>query len=120
MLNNLKTIDAQGKSLGRVATEAAMSLMGKDRADFEPHIIQTEGVHITNASKIVIDEKKVSGRSKKVYKRYTGYPGGLKEETMTKVIEKHGYAEIFKRTIRGMLPANKHRSELLKRIEISE
>jgi large subunit ribosomal protein L13 len=92
----------------------------KIELDFEPHIIQTEGVHITNASKIVIDEKKVSGRSKKQYKRYTGYPGGLKEETMTKVIEKHGYAEIFKRTIRGMLPANKHRSELLKRIEISE
>lgn len=116
----MKTIDAKGKSIGRVATEAAMALMGKDRVDFEPHIIQTEGVHITNASKISIDEKKLSGKSKKQYKRYTGYPGGLKFETIGKVVEKHGYSEIFKRAIRGMLPANKHRSELLKKIEITE
>jgi large subunit ribosomal protein L13 len=116
----MKIIDAQGKTLGRVATEAAMALMGKDRVDFEPHIIQTEGVHITNASKIVIDEKKLSGKSKKQYSRYTGYPGGLKFESITKVIEKHGYGEIFKKAIRGMLPNNKHRAQLLKKIEITE
>ncbi len=116
----MKIIDAQGKKLGRVATEAAMALMGKDRVDFEAHIIQTEGVHITNASKITMDQKKISGKSKKTYSRYTGYPGGLKFEPMTKVIEKHGYKEIFKKAIRGMLPANKHRSELLKKIEITE
>lgn len=116
----MKIIDAQGKSIGRVATEAAMSLMGKDRADFEAHIIQSEGVHITNASKVIIDQKKLTGKSKKVYKRYTGYPGGLREEPMTKVIAKHGYGEIFKKAIRGMLPSNKHRPELLKKIEITE
>ncbi len=116
----MKIIDAQGKSIGRVATEAAMALMGKDRADFEPHIIQTEGVHITNASKVSIDEKKLNGKNKKQYSRYTGYPGGLKFESITKVVEKHGYQEIFKRAIRGMLPANKHRAQLLKKIEVTE
>lgn len=116
----MKTIDAKGKSIGRVATEAAKSLMGKDRADFEPHIIQTEGVHITNASKVSIDEKKLAGKSKKQYRRYTGYPGGLKFESINKVVDKHGYAELFKRAIKGMLPANKHRSELMKKIEITE
>lgn len=116
----MKIIDAQGKTIGRVATEAAMALMGKDRADFEPHLIQTEGVHITNASKVFIDEKKLNGRNKKLYERFTGYASGLKKESISKVVEKHGYGELFKRAIRGMLPANKHRSELLKRIEITE
>lgn len=116
----MKIIDAQGKSIGRVATEAAMALMGKDRADFEPHLIQTEGVKITNASKVSIDEKKLEGKSKKLYERYTGYPGGLKKESISKVVEKHGYGEIFKRAIRGMLPNNKHRAQLLKKIEITE
>ncbi|MBP9763398.1 MAG: 50S ribosomal protein L13 [Candidatus Pacebacteria bacterium] len=116
----MKIIDAQGKSIGRVATEAAMALMGKDRVDYEAHIIQTDGVHILNASKVVVDEKKLSGKSKKVYRRYTGYPGGLKDESMTNIIAKKGYGEVFKKAIRGMLPANKHRPELLKRIEITE
>jgi large subunit ribosomal protein L13 len=116
----MKIIDAKGKSIGRVATEAAMSLMGKDRPDYEAHIIQTDGVHITNASKVIVDQKKLSGKSKKVYRRYTGYPGGLKDESMTSVIEKKGYGEVFKKAIRGMLPANKHRPELLKKIEITE
>ena len=116
----MKIIDAQGKSIGRVATEAAKSLMGKDRPDFEPHLIQTEGVHITNASKVSIDEKKLAGKSKKEYKRYTGYPSGLKFETIEKVVSKHGYKEIFKKAIKGMLPANKHRAELLKKLEVTE
>lgn len=116
----MKIIDAQGKSIGRVATEAAKSLMGKDRADFEPHLIQSEGVHITNASKVSIDEKKLEGKSKKQYRRYTGYPGGLKFESIEKVVSKHGYKEIFKRAIRGMLPNNKHRAQLLKKIEVTE
>ncbi len=116
----MKIIDAKGKSIGRVATEAAKSLMGKDRADFEPHLIQTSGVLITNASKISIDEKKVAGKSKKQYRRYTGYPGGLKFQTINQVVKKHGYTEIFKKAIKGMLPANKHRSELMKKIEVTE
>lgn len=116
----MKIIDAQGKTIGRVATEAAMALMGKDRVDFEPHLIQTEGVHITNASKVSIDEKKLTGKNKKTYTRFTGFAGGLHYDPLTKIIAEKGYGEVFKRAIRGMLPNNKHRSELLKKIEVTE
>ena len=113
----MKEIDAKGKSLGRVASEAARILMGKDSPDYQPHIVQGEGVHIVNASGINMSNKK---KSQKTYGRYTGYPGGLKFEPVAKVIEKHGYKEVFNRAIKGMLPANKLRSELLKKLQVSE
>jgi len=113
----MKEIDAKGKSLGRVASEAAKVLLGKDSPDYLPHIVQGDGVHIINASAINMTDKK---KSQKKYGRYTGYPGGLKFEPVTKVIEKHGYAEIFRRAVRGMLPSNKLRSELLKKLQVSE
>lgn len=113
----MKEIDAKGKSLGRVASEAAMILMGKDSPDYQPHIVQGEGVHIINASAINMSDKK---KTQKQYGRYTGYPGGLKFEPVKRVVAKHGYAEIFKRAVRGMLPSNKLRSELLKKLQVSE
>jgi large subunit ribosomal protein L13 len=113
----MKEIDAQGKSLGRVATEAAMALMGKDSPDYEPHLLQGEGVHIVNAAQINLTQKK---KREKQYGRYTGYPGGLKFETMEKVLSKHGYEEVFKRAIRGMLPANKLRAPMLKKLKVTE
>jgi large subunit ribosomal protein L13 len=113
----MKEIDAKGKPIGRVATEAAMALMGKDRPDYVPNVIQTEGVHIINASSVSLTEKK---KSEKQYSRYTGYPGGLRFEPLGKVIKKHGYAEVFQRAVKGMLPANKLRSEMLKKLTVSE
>lgn len=112
----MKEIDAKGKSLGRIAAEAAKFLQGKDSPDYQANIIQTEGVHITNASKIALSEKKKD----KKYSRYTGYPGGLKFESVEKVIEKHGYEEIFRRAIKGMLPKNKLQSRLMQKIKITE
>jgi large subunit ribosomal protein L13 len=110
-------IDATGKSLGRVASEAAKILMGKDSPDYEPHLITTEGVHISNAAKINMPEKK---KAEKEYGRYTGYPGGLKFENVNSVLKKHGYEEIFRRAVFGMLPNNKLRPEMLKKLKVSE
>ncbi len=111
------TIDAQNKSLGRVASEVAMILMGKDKADYRPNVVADVKVEIQNASKVKINPKNLKN---KLYKRYSGYPGGLKETPMKKVIEKKGYSEIFEIAVKGMLPANKLRPLMMKNLEVTE
>lgn len=113
----MKEIDATNKKLGRIATEAAMSLMGKDLPNYESNKVNTEGVHIINASKVDIAEKKLD---QKTYKRYTGYPSGLKTRTLEEVIEKKGIKEVFEKAIFGMLPNNKLRALRMKKLKISE
>ncbi|PCI20651.1 50S ribosomal protein L13 [Candidatus Wolfebacteria bacterium] len=111
------TLDANGKSLGRTATQAAVLLMGKDRPDFEKNKVSGNKVHITNTSKASINPKKLKSVE---YVRYSGYPGGQKFETMEKVIEKKGYSEVFRKAVYGMLPANRLRALLMKNLIISE
>ncbi len=113
----MKEIDATNKKLGRVAQEVAMVLMGKDRPDYEPNKINTNGIKIINASKVIIDEKK---KEQKFYKRFTGYPGGLKKRSMKEQINKKDIKEIFKKAIYGMLPNNKLRKERMKKLIITE
>lgn len=111
------TIDAQGKKIGRVASEAAIALMGKNTPSFERHLLANVEVHIINVSKASVSEKKATTT---VYDQYSGYPGGLRRETMRQVIEKKGYAEIFRRAVYGMLPSNKLRARLMKQLVITE
>ena len=112
------TIDATGRSIGRVATEAAEVLRGKNTADFSKNRIAGAPVHITNASQVNISsQRKMLG---KVYVRYSGYPGGQKKETLKEVAEKKGYSEAVRRAIYGMLPGNKLRPRIMKRLTISE
>ncbi len=113
----MKEIDAQNKKLGRIAQEAAMALMGKDKPDYEPNKVNTDGVHIINASKLDIDEKK---KDQKKYRWYTGYPGGLKERTLSELIAKKGMKDVFEKAIFGMLPNNKLRALRMKKLQISE
>ena len=110
------TIDAKGKRLGKVATEAAAVLLGKDQATFTKHIMEDVQVEITNASQLDISEKK----KQEIYQSYSGYPGGRKEETLEHLGERLGYAEVLRRTIAGMLPNNKHKKPLLKKVTITE
>jgi large subunit ribosomal protein L13 len=111
------TIDAKGKRLGRVASEAANYLMGKNRADFVRHKAPDVAVIITNAGKIVLTEQK---KEDTVYKKYSGYQGGLKIQDMTALSDKHGYKEVMKRAIKGMIPDNKLRPGMLKRLTITD
>ncbi len=111
------TIDATNKRLGRIASEAASKLIGKDSSDFARNKAPNVEVHIINASKIKIGEKK---RNQKEYAQYSGYPGGLRYEKMEDVIEKKGFREILKRAVDGMLPKNKLRAKMIKRLKISE
>lgn len=110
------TIDATGKRLGIVATEAATYLLGKDQPDFAKHTVAPVTVTIVNASQLDLTEKKQG----EIYQRYTGYPGGRREETFTHLAKRLGYAEPVKRTVKGMLPSNKLRAEMMKNLIINE
>ena len=111
------TIDAKGKVMGRVATEAAVFLMGKNSPKFERNKVTGGKVTIVNASKIKIHPGKLND---KLYKRYSGYPGGLKEENMAALIARKGYGEVFRLAVYGMLPSNKLRPIIMKNLKIVE
>lgn len=111
------TLDAQNKRVGRIATQAAVYLMGKNTPEFARNAIQNITVEIKNASKAMIDEKK---KEQKRYSRYSGYPGGLKQPTMANTIEKKGYSEVFRKAISGMLPKNRLRDKMMSNLKITE
>ncbi|MEX2010289.1 MAG: 50S ribosomal protein L13 [Parcubacteria group bacterium] len=111
------SLDASGKKPGRLATEVAVLLMGKNRVDYSRNKIPDITVEVTGASKLSIDEKK---KEQKRYSRHSGYPGGLKRETVAKVIEKKGAKEILKKAVYGMLPKNKLRPQMMKRLTIKD
>jgi|SRR3989344_71381 len=110
-------IDAAGRSLGRVASEAAKALMGKADADYTPHIRSNVKVTIANASKIRSTEKK---RLQKIYTTYSGYPGGLKKESLGNLVGRKGSGEALRRAIKGMLPRNTMLVARLKNLSITE
>ena len=110
-------IDAENKKIGRVATEAAILLMGKNLSDFKRNVVPNVKVEIKNASKAAITDKKMQ---EKTYSRYSGFPGGLKKPTMKEVVGKKGYGELFKEAVSGMLPKNKLRQKMINNLIITE
>ena len=110
-------LDAENKKIGRVATEAAVLLMGKNLSDFKRNSIPNVTVEIKNAKLASITEKKMLT---KTYSRYSGYPGGLKQPTMKEVVVKKGYSELFKEAVSGMLPKNKLRSKMMNNLIVTE
>ncbi len=111
------TLDAENKRIGRIATEAAVFLMGKNLPTFQRNTIPNVTVEIKNTSKALIDDTK---KVQKTYSRYSGYPGGLRQPTMEQVIAKKGYSELFKEAVSGMLPKNKLRSKMMNNLVITE
>jgi large subunit ribosomal protein L13 len=111
------TLDATGKRLGRLATEVAVLLMGKNRVDYARNKLPDVEVEVTSASKMSIDTKKLK---EKEYYRHSLYPGGLKMETMEHVVKTKGAKEVLRRAVSGMLPKNKLRAVMLKRLTIKD
>ncbi len=109
--------DAKDKKLGRLASEIAVVLMGKNDPNFAPNVVAKVKVLVENASQMDISEKK---KAEKVYDHYSGYPGGRKEISLKALIEKKGYGEPLKNAIYGMLPKNKLRDQIMKNLEIKE
>ncbi len=111
------TVDATNKSIGRVASEAAVLLMGKHATSFVRHTAPAITVTITNAAKMNIAPNKML---EKIYTRYSGYPGGLKQETLAHVVAKKGYKEAIAMAVKGMLPDNKLKKDLMKHLIVTE
>jgi large subunit ribosomal protein L13 len=109
-------IDATGKKLGRVSSDAAAILRGKRNTGFAPNKVSGDTVIIENASKIELSEQRMGEE----YKTYSGYPGGLKHETREHLLGRRGMKEVVMRTVRGMLPRNKLRTEMLKNLTIKD
>ncbi|MDP3995936.1 MAG: 50S ribosomal protein L13 [bacterium] len=114
MQRETHTIDATGKILGRLATEVALLLRGKDKADFAAYKDIGDIVVIKNVDKLKFTGKKLT---QKKYYRHSGYLGGLKEITLEKLLAKSPQ-DVFKKAVMGMLPKNKLRAEMIKRLKI--
>lgn len=107
-------LDAEGKTLGRLASEAASILRGKKKPIYTPHVDTGDYVIIINAEKVEVTGKK---RKEKIYKRHTGYPGGLKEITFEKLLEKKP-EEILRHAVKGMLPKGPLGREMAKKLKV--
>ena len=110
-------IDVENKKIGRIANQIASILMGKNTPDFEKHKEAGNTVVVLNASKLSIDPKKME---EKEYERYSGQPGGLKIDSLARLIEKKGHGEVIRNAVYGMLPANKLRARLMKNLIIND
>ena len=111
------TIDANEKVLGRVASEAAKALMGKNLPDYTANKIADVVVVITNASKTKMSERR---KNETLHERYSGQPGGFRTATNAKILEKKGWAGLYELAVYGMLPANKLRPLMMKRLTIKD
>lgn len=105
-------IDASGKILGRLASEAAMLLRGKNSPSFDPSKMSKNRVIIGNAGKIRVSGKKLE---QKLYRRHSGYHGGLKEENLQKLMVRDPRLAV-RRAVMGMLPKNKLRNKIIKNL----
>ena len=107
-------VDAKGKILGRLASKIAVILRGKNKVIFTPHVDTGDNVIVINAAGV-----RVTGRKKeqKVYRRYSGYPGGLREVTLEKMLARKP-ATVIKLAVRRMLPAGSLGADLLRNLKV--
>jgi large subunit ribosomal protein L13 len=107
-------IDADGKILGRLATEIAKILRGKNKAVFSPHVDTGDFVVVVNAEKIRLTGNKLKG---KIYYHHSGYPGGIRSVTAEKLLASKP-EELLRRAVKGMLPKNKLGRRIVKKLKV--
>lgn len=107
-------INADGKTVGRLATEAARILMGKNKPTYTPFIDMGDHVVIINAEKVVFTGNKLQD---KLYRHHTGWPGGLREITAQKQLQRHP-ERVLESAIRGMLPKTKMGRKMAKKLKV--
>jgi large subunit ribosomal protein L13 len=96
-------VDAEGKTLGRLATQIAERLRGKGKPVFAPHVDTGDFVVVVNAEKIAVTGKKLD---EKMYYKHSGYPGGLRERTLREQLNRQP-TEVLRKAVKGMLPRNR-------------
>ncbi len=107
-------VDADGKTLGRLATQVAVILRGKNKPSFTPHLDMGDYVIIVNAEKIRLTGQKMSQKN---YFRHTGYPGGGKLTPAWRMLEKHP-ERVITFAVKGMLPKNSLGRKLMKKLRV--
>jgi large subunit ribosomal protein L13 len=110
----LHKIDATNKAVGRLATQIATILRGKNKPEYKPYLDMGDIVEVNNIDKLKFTGKKIE---QKKYYRYSGYPGGLKETKLKDLLASNP-GEILKKAVREMLPPTKLRNNMLKRLLI--
>jgi large subunit ribosomal protein L13 len=107
-------VDAEGQTLGRLATRIADTLRGKDKPQYTPHVDTGDFVVVVNAEKITVTGKKLD---EKFYYRHSGYPGGLKRRSLRDELERRP-AEVLRKAVKGMLPRNRLARQQLGKLKI--
>ena len=107
-------IDAEDKTLGKVAAEIAMILRGKKKPIYTPHVDCGDYVVVVNAEKVAVTGKK---EKQKIYKNHSGYPGGLKETTLAELRAKKP-EEIIRHAVKGMMPKGKLGRQMFKKLKV--
>ena len=96
-------VDADGRNLGRLATQIAMTLRGKNKPEYTPHVDTGDFVVVVNAEKVAVTGNKLD---QKLYHRHSGYPGGLRSRTLRQQLDRQP-AEVLRKAVKGMLPRNR-------------
>ena len=107
-------LDAENKTLGRLATEVARRLRGKHKPEYTPHVDTGDFIVVINAEKLVVTGRKAT---QKIYYRHTGYPGGLKETTFEKLIQRKPES-VLELAVKGMLPKNPLGRAMFKKLKV--
>ena len=107
-------VDAEGKNLGRLATQIADTLRGKNKPEYTPHVDTGDFVVVVNAEKVAVTGKKLDD---KLYHRHSGYPGGLRTRTLREQLERRP-EEVIRKAVKGMLPRNRLSRAQLRKLKI--
>ena len=107
-------VDAEGQTLGRLATRIADTLRGKRKPEYTPHIDTGDFVIVVNAEKIAVTGNK---REDKIYYRHSGYPGGLRRRTLGEQLERRP-GEVLRKAVKGMLPRNRLARQQLRKLKV--
>ena len=111
---NWLVVDASGKTLGRLATQIADALRGKRKPEYTPHCDVGDFVIVVNAEKVAVTGKK---RSDKLYRRHSGYPGGLRTRTLAEMLARRP-EEVIRLAVKGMLPRNRLARAQLRELKV--
>ncbi|MFZ1721349.1 MAG: 50S ribosomal protein L13 [Microgenomates group bacterium] len=114
VVRNWHLVDANGQVLGRIATEIAKHLIGKNKPTYTPHIDAGDYVVVVNAAKFIVTGNKMT---QKKYYQHSGYPGGLKPENLEELLERQP-VKVIEKAVYNMLPKNKLRSDRMARLKI--
>ncbi|HEY6204281.1 MAG TPA: 50S ribosomal protein L13 [Candidatus Limnocylindria bacterium] len=109
-----RVVDADGATLGRLATRIATMLRGKHRATFSTHIDTGDPVIVLNASKIKVTGRKLQAKQ---YVRHSGYPGGMRTESLERLLARRP-EEVIRRAVRGMLPQNRLGEQMIRKLHV--